>query len=57
MITNGIIFKNFMIKKKFKQVSKDLNLILKKKNHVIQSLSANYKNSFDIKKLNKYKNF
>ena len=57
MITNGIIFKNFLIKKKFKQVSKDLNLILKKKNQVIQSLSANYKNSFDIKKLNKYKNF
>ena len=57
MITNGIIFKNFHIKKKFKQVSKDLNLILKKKNQVIQSLSANYKNSFDIKKLNKYKNF
>ena len=57
MITNGIIFKNFQVKKKFKQVSKDLNLILKKKNQVIQSLSANYKNSFDIKKLNKYKNF
>ena len=57
MITNGIIFKNFLIKKKFKQVSKDLNHILKKKNQVIQSLSANYKNSFDIKKLNKYKNF
>ncbi len=57
MITNGIIFKNFLIKKKFKQVSKDLNLILKKKNQVIQSLNANYKNSFDIKKLKKYKNF
>ena len=37
MITNGIIFKNFLIKKKFKQVSKDLNHILKKKNQVIQS--------------------
>ena len=49
MITNGIIFKNFLIKKKFKQVSKDLNHILKKKNQVIQSLSGNYKNSFDIK--------
>ena len=49
MITNGIIFKNFLIKKKFKQVSKDLNHILKKKNQVIQSLSGSYKNSFDIK--------
>ena len=57
MITNGIIFKNFLINKKFKQVSKDLNHILKKKNQVIRSLSGSYKNSFDIKKLNKYKKF
>ena len=57
MITSGIIFKNFLINKKLKQVSKDLNHILKKKNQVIRSLSGNYKNSFDIKKLNKYKKF
>ncbi len=57
MITNGIIFKNFLINKKLKQVSKDLNHILKKKNQVIQSLSGDYKNSFDIKKMNKYKKF
>ena len=57
MITNGIIFKNFLINKKFKLVSKDLNHILKKKNQVIRSLSGSYKNSFDIKKLNKYKKF
>jgi len=57
MITNGIIFKNFLINKKFKQVSEDLNHILKKKNQVIKSLSGSYKNSFDIKKLNKYKKF
>ena len=57
MITNGIIFKNFLINKKFKQVTKDLNFILKKKNQIIQSLSGNYKNSFKIKKLSKYKKF
>ena len=57
MITNGIHFKNFQINKKFKQITKDLNLILKKKNQVIQSLSSNYKNSFDIKILKKYKKF
>ena len=57
MITSGIIFKNFLINKKFKQISKDLNHILKKKNQVIRSLSGNYKNSFDTKKLNKYKKF
>ena len=55
MITNGIHFKNFQINKKFKQITKDLILILKKKNQVIQSLSSNYKNSFDTKKLSKYK--
>ena len=55
MITNGIHFKNFQINKKFKQITKDLNLILKKKNQVIQSLSSNYKNSFDVKILKKYK--
>ena len=57
MITNGIHFKNFQINKKFKQITKDLNLILKKKNQVIQSLSSNYKNSFNVKRLKKYKKF
>ena len=57
MITNGIHFRNFQIKKKFKQITKDLNFILNKKNQVIQSLSSNYKNSFDVKILKKYKKF
>ena len=55
MITNGIHFKNFQINKKFKQITKDLYFILNKKNQVIQSLTSNYKNSFDVKILNKYK--
>ena len=57
MITNGIIFKNFLIKKKSKQITIILNHILNKKNQVIQSLSSNYKDSFNIKILNKYKKF
>ena len=57
MITNGINFKNFLIKKKSKQITIILNQILNKKNQVIQSLSSNYKDSFNIKILNKYKKF
>ena len=57
MITNGIHFKNFQINKKFKQITKDLNFTLKKKNQVIESLSINYKDSFNNKILNKYKKF
>ena len=57
MITNGIHFKNFQINKKFKQITKDLYFILNEKNQVIQSLTSNYKNSFDVKILNKYKKF
>ena len=57
MITNGINFKNFLINKKSKQITTILNHILNKKNQVIQSLSSNYKDSFNIKILNKYKKF
>ena len=57
MITNGINFKNFLINKKSKQINIILNQILNKKNQVIQSLSSNYKDSFNIKILNKYKKF
>ena len=47
MLTSGINFKNFEIRKKISSVKKNLNLILKKKNEVIVSLSQDYKNSFD----------
>ena len=57
MITNGINFKNFLINKKSKQITIILNQILNKKNQVIQSLSSNYKDSFNIKILSKYKKF
>ena len=57
MITNGINFKNFLINEKSKQITIILNHILNKKNQVIQSLSSNYKDSFNIKILNKYKKF
>ncbi len=46
MITNGIIFKNFQVKKKFKQVSKDLNLILKKKKSSYSILKCQLQEQF-----------
>ena len=49
---------NFIIKKFNKEISKDLNLILKEKNKVIESLSTFYKYSYNkkiISKIKKYK--
>ena len=58
MFTKKIDFKNFIIKKFNKKISKDLNLILKEKNKVIESLSTFYKYSYNkkiISKIKKYK--
>jgi glucose-6-phosphate isomerase len=57
MFTKKINFKNFRIKKFNKEISKDLNLILKEKNKVIESLSTSYKYSYNkaiISKIKKY---
>jgi glucose-6-phosphate isomerase len=57
MLTNNINFKNFKNKIKIKShnVKKNLNLLLKKKNHILSSLGSQYKNSYDKKILEKYK--
>ena len=58
MFTKNINFKNFRIKKFNKEISKDLNLILKEKNKAIESLSTFYKYSYNkkiISKIKKYK--
>ncbi|MDC1178175.1 glucose-6-phosphate isomerase, partial [Candidatus Pelagibacter sp.] len=55
MLTPGINFTNFKIKKKSSLVKKNLISILKSKNEVVNSLSQNYKNSFTKKLLHKYK--
>ena len=57
MLTSGINFKNFKENKINPKVKKDLNFILKKKNQIIESLTRDYKNNFDLKRLNKYKKF
>ena len=52
MISKRIIFKDFKIKKKknFKTKIK-LQSIIKGNNHILQSLSKDYKDSFSIEKL------
>jgi len=57
MLTNNIDFKNFKSKIKIKNhnLQKNLNLLLKKKNHILSSLGNQYKNSYNKKLLDKYK--
>ena len=51
MLTTGINFINFKKKIKKKTIIKKLNLLINEKNHVVRSLSKEYKDSF--KKLEK----
>ena len=56
MLTTGISFINFKVKSKISRVKKELRFLINQKNQVIISLSKNYKNNFNKKILNKYKN-
>ena len=55
MFTSGINFINFKQQKKNKKIKQLLNKTLKNRNEVIQSLDKNYKNSYNINKLSKFK--
>ena len=57
MITSGIFFKNFDLKKNTSIVKKKLNFIFKKNDPLIQSLGKNYKDSFNKKDLQKFDKF
>ena len=57
MLTSRINFTNFKFKSKKLPIKKELNLLLKRKNEVINSLSNNYKDNFNKKIINKYKKF
>ena len=57
MITTGIFFKNFNLKKNNSIVKKKLNFILKKNDPLIQSLGKNYKDNFNKKDLQKFDKF
>ena len=55
MLTKGINFTNFKIKKKSLLIKKKLKFILKSKNEVLNSLSQNYKDNFTKKLILKHK--
>ena len=55
MLTSRINFVNFKHQKKNKKIRQLLHKTLKNRNEVIQSLDKNYKNSYNINKLRKYK--
>jgi len=58
MLTNSIKFINYKSKRKNKKIKLILNTILKKNNHVIQSLRKTYKDSYNYKNLSSLnKNF
>ncbi len=57
MLTKNISFKNFKLKKNNNKIKKDLYNILRKKNPILESLSLDYKNSFNKKIISKYKKY
>ena len=58
MLTPRIDFKNFNIRDKSKiNLKKKLNSLIKENSDILKSLGKNYKNSFNKKKLAKYKKF
>ncbi len=57
MLTKNINFKNFKSKKNNDKIKKDLNIILKKKNSVLESLNPSYKNSYSKKIILKFKKY
>ncbi len=60
MLTKNISFKNFDLKKKYKNINKILDKLLKEDNQIIKSLSKKYKynfNSHNLKRFKKYSHF
>ena len=57
MITSGIFFKNFKIKKNNFNIKKKLKNIINNKDFVIQSLGKNYKDSYKKINLKSYRNY
>ena len=55
MLSANIKFKSFKVKKKTKKIQSALNKLLINQNTVLNSLSTNYKYSYDNKYLNKFK--
>ena len=56
MITTGIKFKNFKIKKDNSLIKKKLDTLISEKNYILDSLKKNYKDSYLKKKIKKFRN-
>ena len=56
MLTSSISLKNFRLKKNNSKIKKKLKFLFANKSQIIESLSKNYKDSFEKKNINKYKN-
>ncbi len=56
MLTPGINFKNFKIKKNNKIIKKKFLSLIKEKNYILDSLRKNYKNSYKKNIIKKFKN-
>ena len=54
-LTKNIYFKNYKKESKINKLKKDLDLILNKKNSILNSLSSEYKNDYNLKKIQKIK--
>ena len=57
MFFKNIIFKNFKIKKNNNKIQKDLNLLLKEKNPIIETLGTSYRYSYSKKIISKLKKY
>ena len=57
MITDNFNFKNFRIKKNYKKIKKDFELLIEENNTIIKSLSTFYKSSYTDKKIKKFKKY
>ena len=57
MITSGIFFKNFELKKKSLKIKKKLEKFIIENNSIAQSLKKDYQDYFKKKELKKYKSF
>ena len=54
-LTKNIYFKNYKKESKINKLKKDLDLILNKKNSILNSLRSEYKNDYNLKKIQKIK--
>ena len=55
MLTSSISLKNFRLKKNNPKIKQKIKFLFSNKSQIIESLSSNYRDSFEKKNINKYK--